>query len=377
MVLEGRMDGSSSQIQYGSNLSSHNPCYFSSYGDLKVHELMLKDKTRTEFYKNVIFSNKEVFQDKIVMDVGTGTGILSIFCAQAGAKKVYAIERSEIAKLATDIVKENNLSNVIEVIQEQVENVVLPCKVDVMISEWMGFYLLHEGMLDSILAARDKHLKEGGLMFPYKGIIYSAPCQLPEYFELWDKFHGVKMSTLGQALRKGCQGEPQITRVAASDLLSEGKEVAILDFNRTSCEELNKISVRQFVAVNKQGNYQGVCLWFTVEFPSVNGKEGMVLSTSPLSEPTHWKQTVIVLPVHVEVEEKDPVAWELVLERNQMNHRMYNIHLTMLDPETETHPMPCDCSFMKCKVIKAFLEQQNNEEDMDEIIDCTTTDDND
>ncbi|XP_046662593.1 protein arginine N-methyltransferase 6 [Homalodisca vitripennis] len=378
MVLEGRLEDSGSQsLYYGSNVSSHNPCYFSSYGDLKVHELMLKDKVRTEFYKNVIFSNKEIFQDKIVMDVGTGTGILSIFCAQAGAKKVYAIEKSEIAKLAADIVKENNLTDIIEVIQEQVENVVLPCKVDVMISEWMGFYLLHEGMLDSILAARDKHLKEGGKMFPYKCIIYSAPCQLPGYFQLWDNFNGVKMSTLGQALRKGCQGEPQITRIASSDLLSDGKEVAILDLYRTTCDELNKISVKQFVAVSKRGDYQGICLWFTVEFPSVEGKENMVLSTSPMSQKTHWKQTVIVLPVHVEVEENDPVAWELILERNSLNHRMYNIHLTMLDPETESHPMPCDCSFMKCRVIKAFLAQQEQAEMIDDIIDCTTTDDND
>ncbi|KAG8259022.1 hypothetical protein J6590_019499 [Homalodisca vitripennis] len=87
--------------------------------------------------------------------------------------------------------------------------------------------------------------------------------------------------------------------------------------------------------------------------------------------------TVIVLPVHVEVEENDPVAWELILERNSLNHRMYNIHLTMLDPETESHPMPCDCSFMKCRVIKAFLVQQEQAEMIDDIIDCTTTDDND
>jgi len=376
MVLEGRLEETASQpIYYGDSVPSHNPCYFNSYGDLKVHELMLKDKTRTEFYKNVIFSNKELFEGKIVMDVGTGTGIIAVLCAQAGAKKVYAIEKSQIANLAAEIVKENKLTDVIEVIQEQVEKVVLPCKVDVMISEWMGFYLLHEGMLDSILVARDMHLKEGGLMFPYKCVIYSAPCQLPGYFQLWDDFHGVKMSSLGQALRKGCQGEPQITRIAPADLLSDGKQVAILDLYRTTCDELNRISVRQFIAVDKQGDYQGVCLWFTVEFPSGEGKANLVLSTSPTSVKTHWKQTVIVLPVHVEVEEKDPVAWELTLERNSQNHRMYNIHLTMLDPETETHPTPCDCCFIKCKVIKAFLAQQPPEDE--EIIDCTTTDDND
>lgn len=59
------------------------------------------------------------------------------------------------------------------------EDLTLPndLKVDVIISEWMGFYLLHEGMLDSVIMARDKFLKEGGLMFPESATIYSAPCR--------------------------------------------------------------------------------------------------------------------------------------------------------------------------------------------------------
>lgn len=77
---------------------------------------MLEDNPRTDGYRQAIMSNKLYFKDKVVMDVGCGTGILSIFCAQAGAKKVYAVEASNLANLAKDIVKENNLDNVIEVI---------------------------------------------------------------------------------------------------------------------------------------------------------------------------------------------------------------------------------------------------------------------
>lgn len=76
---------------------------------------MLEDEPRTLAYKNAILNNKEYFKDKIVMDVGCGTGILSIFCAQAGAKKVFAVEASNLANLAKEIVKENNFENVIEV----------------------------------------------------------------------------------------------------------------------------------------------------------------------------------------------------------------------------------------------------------------------
>ena len=63
--------------------------YFSSYADLSVHELMLKDKCRTLAYKTFIEKNPDLFQDKVVIDVGAGTGILSLFAARAGAKQVY------------------------------------------------------------------------------------------------------------------------------------------------------------------------------------------------------------------------------------------------------------------------------------------------
>ena len=79
---------------------------------------MLEDSPRTEAYKNAILNNKEYFKDKVVMDVGCGTGILSVFCAQAGAKKVYAVEASQMADLAREIVKENGFDEIIEVIRE-------------------------------------------------------------------------------------------------------------------------------------------------------------------------------------------------------------------------------------------------------------------
>lgn len=52
---------------------------------------MLKDTVRTLSYRNAIFSNSEAFKDKVVLDVGAGTGILSMFAAKAGARKVYAV----------------------------------------------------------------------------------------------------------------------------------------------------------------------------------------------------------------------------------------------------------------------------------------------
>ena len=84
-----------------------------------------------------------------MLDVGSGTSLLSLFAAQAGAKHVYAIEACKgIGELSRAIVRANHLQDVITIINDQVENVTLPVdQVDIIVSEWMGFYLLHESML--------------------------------------------------------------------------------------------------------------------------------------------------------------------------------------------------------------------------------------
>lgn len=71
--------------------------YFYSYSHYSIHEEMLKDQTRTETYMNAIIQNPQIFRGKTVLDVGCGTGILSIFAARAGAKHVYGIDAAEIA----------------------------------------------------------------------------------------------------------------------------------------------------------------------------------------------------------------------------------------------------------------------------------------
>ncbi len=109
-----------------------------------------------------------MFKDKIVLDIGCGTGILSIFAARAGAKHVYGIEFADIADFATEIVKVNNLTDKVTIIKSKVEEAVLPVeKVDIIISEWMGYFLIYESMLDTVLYARDKWLKPEGYVKYY------------------------------------------------------------------------------------------------------------------------------------------------------------------------------------------------------------------
>lgn len=80
--------------------NANHDYYFGSYSHFYIHEEMLKDKVRTDAYMHAIERNAADFKDKVVLDIGAGTGILSIFAARSGAKKVYAIENAEIAYFA-------------------------------------------------------------------------------------------------------------------------------------------------------------------------------------------------------------------------------------------------------------------------------------
>lgn len=70
--------------------------YFDGYSHFSIHEEMLKDRVRTSTYEKALLESPELLKDKVVLDVGCGTGILSIFAARAGAKHVYAVDNANI-----------------------------------------------------------------------------------------------------------------------------------------------------------------------------------------------------------------------------------------------------------------------------------------
>ena len=187
-----------------SALSSSDKHYFDSYAHYGIHEEMLKDRVRTDAYCNAISHNRHLFKDKVVLDVGAGTGILSMFAARAGARKVIACECSSINVQTRQIVADNGFADVITVLSGRVEDLAaLPDgieKVDIIISEWMGYCLFYESMLHTVLVARDRWLAPGGLLFPDRATLHLTAIEDTEYmttkFDFWDNVYGFNMSVI-------------------------------------------------------------------------------------------------------------------------------------------------------------------------------------
>ena len=110
----------------------------------------------------------------VVLDVGAGSGILSLFAARAGAARVYAVEETTIAVLAQELAAANGFAQVVRVVQGDITEIEPPERVDVIVSEWLGGFGIDEGMLGPVIAARDRWLKPGGIMIPHSVTAWTA-----------------------------------------------------------------------------------------------------------------------------------------------------------------------------------------------------------
>ncbi|XP_037608123.1 protein arginine N-methyltransferase 3 isoform X2 [Sebastes umbrosus] len=294
--------------------------YFSSYGHYYIHEEMLKDKVRTESYRNFMYRNPEVFKDKVVLDVGCGTGILSMFAAKAGAKKVIAVDQSEIIYQAMDIVRSNQLEDKITLIKGRIEDIKLPVeKVDIIISEWMGYFLLFESMLDSILYARDLYLADGGSVYPDLCNISLAAVgdaqKHQDHIAFWDDVYGFNMA----CMKKAVVPEAMVEVVEADKLISEPAVIQTIDCNGVCLSELEFAS--DFcLKITNTTDITAIVGYFDIFFDKGCGNKVM-FSTGPQVTKTHWKQTVFLLDRPVPVQAGEELKGKITVRKNKKDPR--------------------------------------------------------
>jgi len=301
--------------------------YFDSYAHFGIHEEMLKDEVRTLTYRNAMYHNRHLFKDKVVLDVGCGTGILSMFAAKSGASKVYGIEMSNIVEHAKKIVATNHLDHVVEIIQGKVEEVVLPVeKVDIIISEWMGYCLFYESMLDTVLYARDKWLAPNGMLFPDRATLFVSAIEDRQYKEdkinFWDNVYGFDMS----CIRNVAVNEPLVDVVESKQVVANSCLVKEVDLYSVKKEDLSFNS--PFNLTVKRDDYvHAIIAYFNIEFTKCHKRTGF--STSPDSRYTHWKQTVFYLEDYITAKTGETITGTFTMKPNERNNRDLDMEMSV------------------------------------------------
>jgi hypothetical protein len=314
-----------------------NAVYYDSYGNISVHALMLKDKPRMEMYSRALAQSKTAIEGKIVIDVGSGTGVLSMICARTcNPKHIYAVEANQyVADLSRMIIQQNGLQDMITVLNKPVEEVDISDwkhpgdKAGVLMSEWMGFYLVHEAMLDSVLWARDFLCEPNPLIMPatcriWAAIVSNETLRTSE-LETWREpfLCGLDMSSIGMARAVELTTSPQIEVIQPEQLLSS--PVIAFELNLDTLDRLGfaalPLKTNLALKIDKEGVFSSVGLWFDVSFKGTD----VSLDCSPVQPPTHWKQTNVFLGCWAPVPVGTLIEFMLNISRPDPTERQYTI----------------------------------------------------
>ncbi|XP_052477404.1 probable histone-arginine methyltransferase 1.3 isoform X2 [Gossypium raimondii] len=314
--------------------SSSAKMYFHYYGQLLHQQNMLQDYVRTGTYYAAVIENRVDFTGRVVVDVGAGSGILSLFAAQAGAKHVYAVEASEMADYARKLITGNpTLGQRITVIKGKVEEVELPEKADILISEPMGTLLVNERMLESYIIARDRFLVPNGKMFPSTGRIHMAPfsdeylfVEIANKALFWQQqdYYGVDLTPLYGSAFQGYFSQPVVDAFDPR-LLVCPPMCHVLSFNEIKEEDLYEIDIPLKFTASVGTRVHGLACWFDVLFNGSTVQRW--LTTAPGAPTTHWYQIRCVLsqPIYV-------MAGQEITGRLHMiahNAQSYTIYLAL------------------------------------------------
>ncbi|CAF3627482.1 unnamed protein product [Rotaria sordida] len=312
------------------NLSAEQ--YFQFYSCLAQQQNMLQDYVRTSTYQRAILDNSIDFAGKVVLDVGTGSGILSFFAIQAGARKVYAVEASTMAEFAKILIENNHLSSRIEVINGKIEDITLPEKVDVLISEPMGYMLYNERMIESYIHAK-KFLKPNGKMYPTVGDLYVTPfTDESSYMEqigkanFWyqQSFYGVDLTALRDAALEEYFQQPLVDNFDIRICLATPIKYSVNYLHATE-EDLYEINIPLSFEMTTAAVVHGLAFWFDILFDGTSSQ--VWLSTSPTQPLTHWYQVRCLFLKPLTVSQGQVLTGHAILRANDKQSYDVNVYL--------------------------------------------------
>ena len=261
------------------------------FNNLFEQEKMLADRLRTETYKNAI--QKYIGPDHVVLDLGTGNGILSFFAARQNARKVYAIDHSDFIALTKIVAEHNNFRN-IEFVKSHSRDFKPHDKIDVIIHEQIGDYLFNENLLENLIDLKTRLLKPKGIILPGKFELFLEPACLFESARIPfidnNDMYGIDYSILKdhygtlEEFKPDTYEQRWLDAASVEFFLCESSPIISFDLNKINSAKDIPHVLEISRQVIKSDILDGFCLFFNVIFD-----EEIYFSTSPLEiNTTHW-----------------------------------------------------------------------------------------
>jgi len=259
------------------------------FEDLRSHEIMLADAIRMNAYHAAIRRN--VNAGDVVVDLGTGTGILSMFAAQQNPKVVHSIDYSKVISVAERIASENHFGN-IAFHHINSRRFILDESVDVILHEQIGSALLNEGMVEKTLDLKKRLLKKSGKILPGKFELFLEPVCVKNDYRipyLWEtRTHGIDFSSAkdspeSEKCKLANYNWHPNPRSAVDYFLCDAAPILAFDLNEIGDPTEIPKTMSASRVVRRHGRMDGFCLYFRVIFDAE-----VEFDTSPFSPRTHW-----------------------------------------------------------------------------------------
>ncbi len=323
LLKHGFISGANKQIAHKEEID------LSSWGNQFIHKKMLDDFIRTNSFKQAL--EKTVSKESVVLDIGTGTGILALFAAKQGAKKVYAVDSSSRSiNYAKRMAQDNELSSQIEFIHASSFDVALPEKADILITEVIGNSPLGENIIEIILDAKKRLLKDNAIIIPHelsiKGIsvFYDEQLLADKVFnqtdiDRWSQTYQLEFSGLmDSSINKNDVFFEKLGHYDHFKVIGEPFEIEKIPFSGNLDEHRYYKNKEVAISSSNGESYNAILVFFDAILHN-----SIVLSTCPKQKYTLNSWRYPIYPIN----NPDQGHQKLLIKKNKAKRARYNFVL--------------------------------------------------
>jgi precorrin-6B methylase 2 len=264
------------------------------------HHSMLADEVRTSSFLRAILAT--VKRGDVVVDIGSGTGVLSLFAAMAGASRVYSIEREPIIEIAREIASRNGFSESIVFIEGSSPDVEIPERADVLITETIGNVGFDEGISTWVADAKERFLKPNAAIVPQQVEAVASLVSVPRDYATIERWSQPLLTLDFAPLSRIVLNNVLWTDLSPAAITTPPSVVFGTDFSKAP----ESLSGGVRVEALKDAVVHGIGLWFRSSLTA-----GISITNAPPNAVPSWEQGFLPLDEAVAVHAGERVWFEV------------------------------------------------------------------